>query len=140
MTNDTELPPELRDVEDALAARPAPGAGGEVRARVLAAVSRELAARAGQRRAGLWRFAATAAALVLLWLNLSLSAVNGMEFALRLGNGQVDERAVLAQVSAVVPECTAQEVRRHVLLLRARAHLVGAPQLQRPRMESLGEL
>jgi len=140
-----ELPPELRELEDALAARVAPDAEGASRARVLGAVRQELAAKGKWGQTPFcpykmvsvpifpWRFAAAAAAAVLAWLNLSMSAVNDTGFRLRAGSNGWDERAAVAEVRGLIPDCSEAEARRHVLLLRARAQLVAAPALRHAR-------
>jgi hypothetical protein len=82
---DFELPPELLELEQELAGRQMPGLPPDHRGSVLAAVRQELAKRDSvrlilRRR---WEFAAAVAALVLCWLNLSMSAANNTDFNLR---------------------------------------------------------
>jgi len=120
MTKASELPAELREIEAALAARPMPEIGGATRARVLAGVRGELAIKARTERWSGLRFAAAVAALVLLWLNLSISAVNCTEFRLSPSESQFDEQTALAQIKDLIPDCTAEEARGELLLLRAR--------------------
>ncbi|MCY3023922.1 MAG: hypothetical protein NTW87_33505 [Planctomycetota bacterium] len=130
---DDELPPDLRGLEAILASRPGPDAGGAVRARILAAVHRELAAKERRTRWSFWRFAAGLAALVLLGLNLSSSAVHDTEFSVGRTAGAQDDQAAVAQIRDLLPGCSEEEARRHVLLLRARARLVSAPELRHAR-------
>ena len=124
---DDDLPPELRALENDLAARPGPDAGGTVRARVLGAVHQELSAGSRRKPVSLWWLAAAAAAL-LLWLNLSISAVNNTDTGLSDKSNGWNARAAQAQILAVVPECSEEDARGLALLLRARAHLVTVPQ------------
>lgn len=131
MTMELDLPPELREVESALAARSKPEADSTVRARILAGVRAELAIRERSIPPSLWRYAAAWAALVLLWLNLSISAVNWTEFRLSPGESQFDEQTALAQIEGLVPDCTKAEARRQLLLLRASAQLICVPRLPR---------
>src|SRR4051794_2092994 len=77
----SELPPELRKLEAALAARPMPPANPAQRARVMGAVRQELAARPNSCRSAtgprsFWQFAAGVAAALVLGINLSMSAAN----------------------------------------------------------------
>jgi len=119
-----DLPGELREVEAALAARPLPEIAGTARARILSGVRAELALRERTAAPSWWRFAAACAALFLLWLNLSISAVNWTEFRLSPDESQFDERSALAQIQGLIPDCTGEEARRELLLLRARARVV----------------
>jgi hypothetical protein len=125
-----DLPPELRAIESLLAARPLPEAGSAERARILAAVRTELTFKACAKPWSWWRFAAALAALVLLWLNLSISAVNCTEVVLSVEEQQGNEQAALAQIQGLIPDCTGEEAQRQLLLLRARTRLVSAPQLR----------
>ncbi|MGD0091617.1 MAG: hypothetical protein ABSE73_17000 [Planctomycetota bacterium] len=137
---ETNLPPELREIESALAAQPLPEAGSAARGKILAAVGAELALKARARQQSWWRFAAALAALVLLWLNLSMSAVNCTEIRFSPEEKDGDERAALAQIQDLIPDCTVKEAQRQLLLLRARTRLVSAPPLPHGRLERAEEL
>jgi len=126
---DNDLPPGLRDLEARLASRPGPDAG-EAKARVLGAVRQELMATAHRKPLSLWRFAAAAAAVVLVWVNLSISAVNCTDVRLRPNGNHWDEQAAVAEIRELLPDCPVEEARRQALLLRARAQLVSAPELR----------
>jgi hypothetical protein len=125
-----ELPAELREIELALAQRAVPEASGALRAGILTGVRAELAAKGRAQRRSTWRFAVAMAALVLLWVNFSISAVNWTELRLLPGERQFDERDAMAQIQELIPGCSQAEARRELLVLRARAGLVGVPMLR----------
>jgi hypothetical protein len=74
--NPEPLPPDLRDLEARLARRPGPEPAADFRARVLGATADALARRDGRGWGLVWR----AAAVLVLALNLGLSAANGVRF------------------------------------------------------------
>ncbi len=122
--NPPPLPDDLADLERRLAGRPRPDPPAELRSRVLSAVGRA-------RRPpdfGLGWFAAAAAVLALLAINLSMSVANGARR--RLG-GELSPYEIAAsadRLHEVLPELSAQEARRQALLLEGRARLTpGAP-------------
>jgi hypothetical protein len=73
------LPPGLRELEQALARRPAPEPPADLRARVLSAMSAPVPA-APRRAAWHWGLAWKAAAAVVLALNLALTAANASRY------------------------------------------------------------
>jgi hypothetical protein len=114
-----ELPPDLRDLEAALAASVAAQPSG-LRQRVLAAVTRELVeGERRQRRAANWRFAAAIALAALAGMNFVLGATSGSGERLWLqaapAPGEVD--AAAREIARLAPELTARESRRQALLL-----------------------
>jgi hypothetical protein len=120
------LPPDLLDLERKLANRPQPGPPVELRARVLAAVSRERPTpRAAPVRNGFARFAAATAAAALLAINLSASLANDTDWHLRPTGP--DSAAVADRIRELAPDLSDREARRQALLLRASAGLTPAP-------------
>jgi hypothetical protein len=131
---DPDLPEDLASLERELAARPRPRPSDDMRDRVLSGMEANLTGAHApvRRRMGPWEFALAAAAAILIWANLSMSAVNRMDWEAdgRFRNGI--ETAV-ALVQELVPELSEAEARRQVLLLKAAERLVRAPKPARPR-------
>jgi hypothetical protein len=119
----------VADVEEVLRHRiralPSPGHRG----RVLAAVGEELAfaRRSWWARPDTWRFAAALAAAAALWLNLAMSAANGM----RLGAApRADGAAVAASarsIRRILPDLPPEEALRQAVLARADVRLSAMP-------------
>jgi hypothetical protein len=128
----SELPPELKSLEQRLTGRLRPQPSAGLRPRVLAAVRHELAAqpaRPRRGRAGFWQYAAAAAGLLLV-LNLLMSMGNRSDFpALRVSNG-VDVQQAAARICELVPFITAEDAMREAFVLRAGSHLEMVPQLR----------
>jgi hypothetical protein len=123
-----QLSAELQELERALAGRPLPGPSAHLRDKVLGDVRRRLPADRGKAR---WQFAVAVAAMVLLWLNLSLAATRTTDCGLRLGGlGQSIETACL-QIEQLVPELSRKDSRRQAILLRAGSALIPCPDLSR---------
>jgi hypothetical protein len=129
--NESELPDELERLERELAERPRPEPSADLRDRVMRTVEAELGGAELRRvqpprtRAGGWlSFAAAAAATVLIWANLSLSAANATRYDLRLPAEPraLDETA--RQIRDLVPGMSEQEARRYALILHGGANLV----------------
>ena len=120
-------------LERELAGRPRPEPTEALRRRVMDAVHGALGAGPSpvRRAMSAWEFAATIAAAVVLWMNLSMSAVNRMDWEAdgRLRNGI--ETAV-ALVRDLAPELSEAEARRQVLLLKAAERMVRAPKPEPP--------
>lgn len=129
----SDLPPDLKSLEQRLAARSRPQPPAGLRPRVLAAVCHELAAQPARTRrggAGFWQYAAAAAAGILLVLNLLMSMGNRSDIpASRVANG-VDVQEAAARICELVPFITPEEAMREALVLRAGAHLEMVPQLR----------
>lgn len=138
----SDLTPELRELEQRLAARQRPQPPADLKRRVLTAVRRELAAQPAaarweQRR--IWQYAAAAAAGILLVLNLAMSMDNHSNFpAPRVANG-ADVQQVAAKIRELVPFMTPQDAMREAITLRAGSHLEMVPQ-PRPGVSSLQAL
>jgi hypothetical protein len=121
-----QLSAELQELERALAGRPLPEPSAHLRQKVLGDVRRRLPADRGKAR---WQFAVAVAAMVLLWLNLSLAATRTTDCGLRLGGlGQSIETAC-RQIEQLVPELSPEQSRRQAILLRAGSTLVLCPDL-----------
>ena len=138
----SDLPPDLKELEQSLAGRLRPRPPDDLRPRVLAAVRRELVAqpaRARRGRAGAWQYAAATAAGILLVLNLLMSIGNRSDFpASRAANG-VDVQQVAAKIHELVPFMTSEDAMREAIILRAGSHLKMAPQ-PRPGVSGLRAL
>jgi hypothetical protein len=121
------LPPDLLALERELTAWPQPEPPAELRARVLAAVSRERPApRPEPVRAGFARFAAATAAAALLAINLSASVANDADWRLRPADG-TDLVSVADRIRELAPDVSDRDARRQALLLRAAAGLTPTP-------------
>ena len=113
----------------------------ELRARVLDAVAAELSIvpsvplRSWQ-DPGVWRMLAATAAAVLLWLNLSLSAVNATDGPPRpsLAHEPVDQ--MVKEIVQLLPELSYEEARRQVVLYQSGSDLLLCPEVPaRPAMD-----
>jgi len=125
------LAEDLAAVESALGSRRRPEAGVDLRLRVLAAVRQELAregARPGGRLSG-WQFAAAAAAVVLVGMNLAMMAGRGGGPDLRW-QGENGTASAAGAIARLVPDLPQREARRQALLLRAGRGLARAPALR----------
>ena len=126
----SDLPPDLKELEQRLAARSRLQPPADLRPRVLAAVRLELAtpSAAAQREwRRTWQYAAAAAAGLLLVLNLLMSMGNRSDFpASRAANG-ADVQQAAAMICELVPFITREDAMREAFVLRAGAHLELAP-------------
>jgi len=114
-------PPEpTSELERALAGRPIGGLPGNFRARVLLAVVGELAA---QKRSERYALAGLAAA-VLLWLNLSVTAVTATYAPLPERPAALDPAATAEQIRHVLPEMPRRDALACAIALRGGAGLV----------------
>lgn len=130
MSDDADLPPELRELEAALKARKTPAASAGLRSRVLEAARNEAAQSPKTSWRGFWKFAAGVAAALVLGCNLSMSAANDTNLRLGMRSDASDSQAALARLREILPEMSEDEARRQLLLLQARAQLVGTPQVR----------
>lgn len=123
-----DLPPELKSLEQRLAGRGRPAPSTDHKARVLGRVSRELAARrAWWRRPGGWRFAAAAAAALVLGMNLALfTSADAGPLAVRDGRAAAIDQAA-ARIEGLVPGLGPREARREAILLVGASDLVMMP-------------
>jgi hypothetical protein len=101
-----QLPPELQELEHTLASRSLPEPSAELHQRILADVQVQLRA---ERRSDRWRFAVAVAAVVLIWMNLSMSATQATDFGFsrnvsRASGDSLEQMiAHLDQVAAELP-------------------------------------
>jgi hypothetical protein len=131
MDND-KLPLELAELEQRLVARPCPEPAAGLRRRVLGAVARELEQPAAPRLS--WTTMAVPAAAVLLWINLSMSAVNHTDWHFGSRTDRATFAASATRLRTLFPEMSEGEAYRQALLLEAGAYLTPAPDVQpRPR-------
>jgi hypothetical protein len=108
---DDPLPIELEEIEARLAALPRSGPGAALRLRVLGDFDRQLG-----HGAWLW-YAAAAAAMVVLWLNLSWSASRATSFEITRRHDAIDRQA--RQIREVMPELSEPEAYRHAIVLNS---------------------
>jgi hypothetical protein len=124
----SDLPPELKSLEQRLAARSRPQPPADFRPRVLAAVRRELAAQPTFTRwGGFWQYAAAAAAGLLLVLNLLMSMGNRSDILVSRAANGVDVQQAAARICELVPFIALEDAKREALVLRAGAHLELTP-------------
>ena len=126
MTEDFSLPPELRELEERLAASPRGIPRGALRERFLSSVPREL--RGAERRAR-WTFTVAVAATALVWLNRSMSATQATDCGLHFDGGQASVEQAAEEIRRLLPELPPQEALRQAILLRASTGLVPCPSI-----------
>ena len=128
-----QIDDKLRDLERLLAVRKSPCPSPGFSDRVLGAVRDELSRRRSSpsKRLGFWNFAAAAAAVAVVWVNLSMSVVNNTEWDFRqTGNGK--ERRILAEeIRELVPEMSKAEAAWRAATMLASAQLAKVPDYQR---------
>jgi hypothetical protein len=107
---------DIEQLEQELATRSRSGPSGELRARVLREVGRKLQ---DEQRRGAWLFAASVAAVFVIWLNLSWFAARETDFfeLKTVSATSVDE--ITDQIQRLVPELSRQEAGRQALLLHS---------------------
>ena len=124
--SDESLPPELQHLETRLAGRTTQVEFSGARARTLLRVKQELAAKELARRALPWRVLLSIAAVILLCINLSMSAVNDTGLNLTRPVSAVSAEQV-AKIRALVPDLSESEAFREALLISARKQLLAVP-------------
>jgi hypothetical protein len=122
-----QLPPELQQLQEELLAHPRPDPPANLRQRVMDGVCGELRPNGWRAR---WAFAASLAAAVLVWVNLSLTATRATDCGLRVGYlpEVVDETT--QQIVRLLPQISPEEARREALLLQAGSLLPPYPNLK----------
>ena len=121
----SELPDNLGEIECWLKAMDRPEPSAALRTRVMADVRGQLRRDHRQRT---WSYAATLAASVLIWLNLSLSAATVTDYRLRAHDQTEVVVCLGAGIRALLPEMSEREAARQALLLRCGARLAWSPQ------------
>lgn len=87
--------------------------------------------RANEVSGDLWKFAVAAAAVAMLWINLSMSATQATDFGFRrsagLGGFHESEsiEVMTEQIRELLPELPPEEARRQAVLLRASEDMSG---------------
>ena len=125
-----QLPDELQELERVLAGRPLPGPSAGLREKVLGGVRRRMPP---ERWAARWRFAMTAAAGAIVWLNLSLAATRATDCGLRPAGPDQSIETACRQIEQLLPELSPQEARRQAILLCSGSTLVLCPDLSSSR-------
>ena len=127
--NDWELPAKLQRLEDELLALPRPILPASLRA----GMDRDMRERLrGERRRRWYGYLAPAAAAALLWANLSLGAASATNFQLAGQRDRSNAAALGEQLTELLPELDARELRRQVMMLRANTYLVPRPAVALP--------
>ena len=119
-----ELPPELEQLQQDLAACWRPGPPADLRQRVIGGIRAEL--RRDRSRAR-WAFAAAMAAAALVWINLSLSATRATDYHLQFGSKRPPVEAAAEQIQQLLPEIPRREALRQAALLQAGSNLAWYP-------------
>jgi hypothetical protein len=124
----SHLPPDLLEVERRLSGHRGVEPSPDHERRVLAAVRQALAAGRGRRARRTWEFAVAAAAGILLWMNLVMSAANLAAQTPPADRDGHEIRRAAADLRRLVPALSEQEAIRQAILLQAGSRLVMAPQ------------
>lgn len=129
--NGPKLPSELERLERELARRPRPEPSAGLRDRVMRAVEAELGraepcrAEPPRMRAHGWLgFAVAAAATVLIWMNLSMSAASATRYEMSVPAEPHTMDETARQLRDLLPEISEQEARRYAVILRGGAELI----------------
>ncbi len=112
--NDWQLPPELESLERELAARSAPQPTAELRQKITSGVHNRLRR---ESRLDFWRFAAAAAIVAAVWINLSISAASETDLNFRLADIRPSVEQTTRQIRNILPEMSEADARREALLL-----------------------
>jgi hypothetical protein len=82
-----------------------------------------------ERRMDFWRFAAAAAIVAAVWLNLSLSAASVTDFHFQLADNRPSVEKTAREIQNLLPEMSESDARREALLLYAGNNLVMYPKI-----------
>jgi hypothetical protein len=126
MTDSWELSPELRQLEQDLIVRSRSRAVEDLRPRILGDLHGRLRT---ERKSSRWQFALAVAVVVLVWLNLSISATQATDCGLRLNGPSRPIQTVADEIHQLVPDLSPEEARRQAMLLQAGSRLVCAPNM-----------
>jgi anti-sigma-K factor RskA len=127
--NDWQLPPELESLERELAARSTLRPSADLRRIITSGVHSRLR-REG--RLDFWRFAAAAALVAAVWLNLSLSAARETNFHFQLADNRPSVEQTAREIQNLLPEMSETDARREALLLCAGSNLIMYPKITVP--------
>ena len=131
MIEDFQLPPELQQLEQALAAVPREQPSSQLKERCLHSLRAELSRPQSGNR---WAFAVAVAATVLVGLNLALSAGQATDFGLRLGGRQQSVEKTAAEIRLLLPDMPPQEAARQAVLLHSGSDIVPCPAVPAGRL------
>ncbi|MGA2060207.1 MAG: hypothetical protein ABSG67_06970 [Thermoguttaceae bacterium] len=124
--SDWQLPPELESLERELAARSASQPTAELRQKITSGVHNRLRR---ESRLDFWRFAAAAALVAAVWLNLSLTAASVTDFHFQLADNRPSAERTVRQIKDLLPEMSETDARREALLLCTSANLAMYPKI-----------
>ncbi len=124
---DFRLPEDLSGLEQELATRAIPEPSPGLRGRVMAAIRQESVESPAVELAGIWRFAAAVAAVLLLLLNLSMSVANHADWDVWGRPQQQDIASVARKLRETVPELSEREAFRVALVMESGPPLILAP-------------
>ena len=79
-------------------------------------------------RTSWFNIAATLAVVVLVWMNLSLSATTGTDFRVKSAANALEVDQSTAEIRELLPELSAHEARRQARLLRSLDNLIVRPE------------
>jgi hypothetical protein len=127
--NDWQLPPELENLERELTSRHAPLPPVEFRQRITSTMRNRLRR---ERRQDFWNFAAAAAIVAGVWLNLSMSAVSETDFHFHLSDNRPLIEQTTKEIQKLLPEMSAEDAHREALLLCVGGNLVMSPRTYIP--------
>jgi hypothetical protein len=114
------LPDELRQFEEELIASRSSEPPTELRERVLGEVQHALAVELrASRRQSRWAFAASVAASVLVWMNMSISATTATDCRVPLASSAAEMDRLTAAIHELLPELSAENARRQALIHRS---------------------
>lgn len=123
-----QLPSELQQLESDLSNRSLGEVSATLRRKVLDDVRSQLRIERSHAR---WQFAAAVAAVVLVWMNLSMSAIQATDFGFRCHEPSESIETIVQRIQQLVPDISAGEAQRQAILLRAGSNLVCYPDLSR---------
>jgi hypothetical protein len=124
--NDWQLPPELESLERELAAQSAPQLRAELRRRITSGVHNGMRR---ERQLDFWRFAAAAAIVAAVWLNLSLTAASVTDFHFQLADNRPSVEKTAREIQNLLPEMSETDARREALVLCAGGNVVMYPKI-----------
>jgi hypothetical protein len=127
MTDNGDLPSELQQLERDLIEHSRRRTSDDLRPRILGDLRSRL--RAEQLRSR-WQFALAVALVVLVWMNLSISATQATDFGLRPATPPENVETIAEQIRQLAPELSPEESRREAILMQCSSTLVCYPRLQ----------